>query len=271
MIDDRHRREFRQTVWDYYRLHGRHDLPWRQPAPDGQFDPYHILVSEVMLQQTQVSRVVPKYQAFLTQFPTLTALAAAGQGDVVRAWSGLGYNRRARFLQQTAQAIQTLGRFPDTLDELIALPGIGAGGAGAVLAYAFNQPVVFVETNIRTALIHHFFTDQTAVPERDLLALAADTLENQQPRQWYWALTDYGAELKRSIGNLNRHSRSYTRQSKFQGSRRQVRGRVLRLLATTQLSFDELQQQISDERLPEVLTELRRENLIHQQGNRYHL
>ncbi|HET9174252.1 MAG TPA: hypothetical protein VFN56_03145, partial [Candidatus Saccharimonadales bacterium] len=143
--------EFRAVVWRHYEAHGRHDLPWRQPNAAGRFDPYAITVSECMLQQTQVSRVLGKYQEFLAQFPTVAALANADLGAVLRVWSGLGYNRRAKFLWQTAQLVLSSSsqQFPRSLPELVALPGIGANTAGAILAYAFNEPAVFVETNIR--------------------------------------------------------------------------------------------------------------------------
>lgn len=156
-----------ETVWKYYHQHGRHDLPWRLPEPDGSFDPYKILVSEIMLQQTQVPRVLPKFTEFLTKFPTGQELAEASLGEVLAAWSGLGYNRRAKFLWQAAQKVvrDFGGELPHTFEALESLPGIGKNTAGAVAAYAYNQPAIFLETNIRTIFIHHFFRDADLVPD----------------------------------------------------------------------------------------------------------
>jgi A/G-specific adenine glycosylase len=152
--------DFQKTVWDFYRAH-RRTMPWRvEPAP------YFVLVSELMLQQTQVSRVQSKFISFIRKFPTIEALAAAPLADVLGAWSGLGYNRRAKFLWQAAQDIQAKGSFPQTVDLLMQLPGIGANTAGAIAAYAFNRPVFFIETNIRTVFIHHFFEPYIYLAER---------------------------------------------------------------------------------------------------------
>jgi A/G-specific adenine glycosylase len=269
MIDDNTKRTFQTEVWDYYHAHGRNQLPWRVTT-----DAYHVAVSELMLQQTQVSRVIPKYHQFLEQFPTVQELAAAPLGDVLLAWSGLGYNRRAKFLWQTAQQVvrDYDGVFPERLDELIQLPGIGSNTAGAILAYAYDQPVVFVETNIRTVFIRHFFDDQTSgVTDKAILELVVETLDREHPREWYWALMDYGAYLKQMVGNLNRLSKTYARQSTFQGSRRQVRGQILRALGSGARTLAALQKQIPDERLSAVLDDLVSEQLIRRRGKSYHL
>ena len=263
--------DFQAAVWGCYRQHGR-DLPWRRPEPDGSFDPYKILLSEIMLQQTQVSRVIPKFQAFLARFPSFAALASAPLSEVLVAWSGLGYNRRAKFLWQAAQQIMQShgGRLPTTSAELTRLPGIGANTAGAVLAYAFNKPVVFIETNIRTVFIHHFFADKQGISDREILDLVARTLPDDA-RTWYWALMDYGSHLKQTVGNLNKLSKHYVKQSAFQGSRRQIRGQVLRLLGEKPRSPGSLQQAISDERLPDVLKALLDEGLIEKTASTYRL
>lgn len=290
--------EFQETVWEYYRGHGR-DLPWRQPEADGSFDPYKIMVSELMLQQTQVSRVIPKYRQFLRDFPDVQALAAAPLGEVLKAWNGLGYNRRAKYLWQAAVQVadDLQGGFPQTLQGLVALPGIGPNTAGAILAYAYNQPVVFIETNIRTVFIHHFFQDQKDIPDQEILGLVSETLpkgEEQQPvreadlnslqkaamrnpvgvshyREWYWALMDYGSYLKHAVGNLSRQSKSYAKQSAFEGSLRQVRGRVLRALSHGSLPRAELQRQINDSRVQEVIDTLLKEGMIQQQEEKVSL
>lgn len=258
------KQSFQAIVREYYQAYGRHDLPWRLAEPDHTFDPYKIMVSELMLQQTQVQRVMPKYQAFLATFPTIVSLAEAPLGQVLRAWNGLGYNRRAKFLHQAAQRIRQdyHGKVPDVIYTLQTLPGIGPNTASAILAYAFNQPTVFVETNIRTVFIHHFFHDQTAVADKAILQLVAENLDHRHPREWYWALMDYGSYLKQTVGNLNRQGRQYAKQSQFEGSRRQIRGRIIRLLGTKRYSEQELGQAIPDKRLGEVINELLTEGLI---------
>jgi A/G-specific adenine glycosylase len=262
---------FLETLWEYYAQHGRGSLPWRQPEQNGSFDPYKIMVSELMLQQTQVQRVIPKYTAFLGLFPTTQELATADLGDVLRAWQGLGYNRRAKFLWQAAQAVNAVGTFPRTQVELIKLPGVGANTAGAILAYAYNQPVVFVETNVRTVYIHHFFADRADVTDKEILAPLEQTLDHENPREFYWALMDYGSHLKATVGNLNRASKHYTKQSQFHGSRRQVRGQVIRLLGVRDYDLPGLTEAVADERLQAILDELVIEQLITFQKEKYHL
>ena len=183
-------RAFQETVWEYYRQHGRDDLPWRQPEADGTFDPYKIMVSELMLQQTQVLRVWPKFESFIARFPALTDLATASLGDVLTEWSGLGYNRRAKFLWQAAGVVAAEygGQLPRSHAELVALPGIGPNTAGAIRTYAFNEPVVFVETNIRTVFIHHFFADESEVSDKALIPYIEAAIPPHEARDWYWRL-----------------------------------------------------------------------------------
>lgn len=272
MISNKLKQNFQTQVWDYYSAHGRHDLPWRTPGlkfqNGNQLDPYKIMVSEVMLQQTQVSRVIPKYLSFLEQFPDVETLATAELGDVLRAWSGLGYNRRAKFLHLAAQQVMSAynGVFPQEAVELVALPGVGVNTAGAILAYAFDRPAVFLETNIRTVFFHHFFKDVADIPDRKLLELVRDTLPSEHPREWYWALMDYGTYLKATVGNLNKLSKTYVKQSTFQGSRRQLRGLILRQLSNSTLKMTDLTVLIPDERLGNVVADLLAEGLIHRQG-----
>lgn len=254
------------------------DLPWRFPDPNGSFDPYKILVSEIMLQQTQVQRVTPKYQEFLKVFPDVHSLAQASLGDVLRLWSGLGYNRRAKFLWQAAQMVVTEhdGDFPAKQAELARLPGVGVNTAGAICVYAFNLPVVFIETNIRTVFIHHFFADRTDVCDTELKPLLEQALIEAQvqgvsPREWYWALMDYGTHLKATVGNASRASKHYAKQSAFAGSKRQLRGMVLRELTDSAKTTQQLQEAIDDERLKTVLDDLLREGLIVQRNGRFGL
>lgn len=218
---------FTEAVWSHYHEHGRNDLPWRLTA-----DPYAVLVSEVMLQQTQVSRVVPKFAEFLHAFPTVEALAAAPLEEVLRVWRGLGYNRRALSLRRAAETIvaEHGGVVPRTLEELTALPGIGRATAAQVLAFAFNVGVPFIETNVRSVYLHEFFPGAEDVPDAAILPLVEATMDREHPREWYWALLDYGTHLKASNPNPSRRSRHHIRQGAFEGSNRQLRGRLLAAL-----------------------------------------
>lgn len=202
------------------------ELPWRN-IPDA----YAVLVSEVMLQQTQVSRVEGYWHRFLEAFPTVNALAKAPNADVLALWQGLGYNRRALALKRAAEEVVAKhgGTLPRTFDELVALPGIGPATAAGIMAFAYEEPSVYVETNVRAVFIHELFPDEDAVPDADLLPFVADTASTTDPRGWYYALLDYGATLKRSVINPTRASTSYARQSKFEGSRRQKRAELVRI------------------------------------------
>lgn len=261
--------EFQETVWGQYRATGR-ALPWRLPEADGTFDAYKILVSEVMLQQTQASRVIPKYQEFLERFPTVQALAAAPLAEVLAVWSGLGYNRRAKYLHEAAQALSTKPQ-PWQLEDLVACKGVGHNTAAAVVVYAYNQPLVFIETNIRTVFIHHFFQDRADIADKELLPFVERAQDTEHPREWYWALMDYGVHLKVTVGNASRASKHYAKQSVFAGSKRQIRGQVLRLLKDQSRSSKQLANAISDERLESVLDDMQREGLISKRRNLFHL
>ncbi|MBN1424706.1 A/G-specific adenine glycosylase [Candidatus Fermentibacteria bacterium] len=217
---------FRATVYEHYRRH-RRAMPWRETD-----DPYRILISEVMLQQTQVPRVMGKYGDFLAEFPDVTALAASSLARVLKVWQGLGYNRRAVALHRLArELVDRGGVIPDDPTLLEKLPGIGRATACAIAAFAFNRPVVFIETNIRSVFIHHFSLERDVVADKDLLPLVGATLDRTNPREWYWALMDYGSYLKTMVPNPSRRSLGHRRQSPFEGSNRQLRGRILRHLA----------------------------------------
>lgn len=258
MLSEGQIHEFREIVWDYYHAHAR-SMPWRdEPTP------YHVLVSELMLQQTQVGRVLPKYEQFLRRFPDVASLAAAPLSDVLSAWSGLGYNRRAKFLHAAAQRVMSEyeGELPNTSAGLTDLPGVGKNTAGAVMAYAFNQPVVFIETNVRTVFFHHFFEDRTDVDDKELLPLVEQACDPDHPREWYWALMDYGTHLKQTRGNNISQSKHYARQSKFEGSRRQVRGKIVKMLVVGPLPLSELISLAKDERAESVVGDLVREGFV---------
>jgi len=219
---------FQAQIWGFWGHSGRHSLPWR-----GTRNAYKILVSEVMLQQTQVSRVLEKYPEFLRAFPTIKALAEAPLAQVLSVWQGMGYNRRALALKRLTEEVMTKhkGKIPRGRAELEALPGIGSYTAGAVRAFAFNEPEVFIETNIRRVFIHHFFDGKREVSDKEIVPLIETTLDRTRPREWYWALMDYGAHLPKVITNPNKKSKHYVRQKPFEGSHRQVRGRVLKFLS----------------------------------------
>jgi A/G-specific adenine glycosylase len=219
-------REFREMVLSHYRQFGR-QLPWRTTT-----DPYHILVSEIMLQQTQVERVEQKYPLFLSAFPDFPALARAPLADVLAAWQGMGYNRRAIALQRCAQkvVVECDGQLPANVDRLATFPGIGRATASSICAFAFNMPVVFIETNIRRVFIHFFFSDTDSVSDAEIIPLAERALYLKNPKDWYNALMDLGTALKKTMPNPNRRSTHYTRQSAFIGSDREIRGKILKLL-----------------------------------------
>ncbi len=253
--------EFKNTVWEYYAQHKRR-LPWRTPEVYGTFDSYKILVSEVMLQQTQVDRVQPKYELFLKEFPDIQSLADARFDQVLRVWSGLGYSRRAKYLHDFAKE-NTKNHFPETVESLTKFKGIGHNTASAVLVYSYNEPLAFIETNIRTVFLHHFFDESPAVSDREILSIVDETLERSNPREWYWALMDYDSFLKKSgIKNLHKSSQ-YKKQSKFEGSKRQIRGEVLRLLLKNgTMDKAQLRIEINDSRFDEVLESLKTDKLI---------
>lgn len=251
--------DFRSRVWDNYD-HQRRAMPWRD---DHSF--YAVLVSELMLQQTQVTRVIPKFHEFMRRFPTIEILADAPLADVLIAWQGLGYNRRAKYLNEAAKAIVLCG-VPQTRDELIALPGIGANTAGAIMAYAYNKPEAFVETNIRTVYLHEFFLGQKSVTDAQIIEYVAATIDRTNPRKWYWALMDYGRYLKaHSLGDISA-SRHYKKQTPFQGSLRQVRGAILRELTHGPTDTRQLKRH-SSEHFDAVRDGLIRDGLIEQHGD----
>jgi len=217
---------FKEFIWNFY-WQSKRDFAWRNSD-----NPYYIVVSEIMLQQTQTSRVITKYEEFIAAFTDFQTLAQASLRDVLSVWQGLGYYRRARFLHQLAQKVvnEYAGILPQDPKILQTFPGIGPGRAGSICAFAFNQPTVFIETNIRTVFIHSFFRDKDNVSDKELLPLIAAALDLDNPREWYYALMDYGVFLKSRQINPSRKSAHYTKQSKFEGSDRQIRAKVLKFI-----------------------------------------
>ena len=259
----------------FYAKHGRHTLPWRQfdrPLPAGR-QAYKILVSEVMLQQTQVERVVPYYKKFIKKFPTAQALAGARLSAVLREWQGLGYNRRAKYLHDAAKLVVRGGWGQK-------LPGVGSYTKHAVEAFAYNKPTVFVETNIRTVFIHsNILKNVGMISDKDLLPLVARALKKSkmQPRHFYAALMDYGAYLKQSGVRNNSRSAHYTRQSKFEGSLRQVRGAILRALSEGPKNegrlhlLIQLNKQVRRARFGKALEGLKRDGLIKKEKGKWRI
>jgi A/G-specific adenine glycosylase len=260
--------EFKELVWEKGRELYR-SMPWRENT-----DPYWVLVSELMLQQTQVDRVIPKFHEFMAAFSTVKDLAQAPLGDVLKVWSGLGYNRRAKFLHDAAKKIETdfKGKIPSAFEELVKLPGVGPNTAGAILAYSFNQPVVFIETNIRTVYFYHFFPDTALVSDKELKEVVAATIDSEHPRQWYWALMDYGAFLKKQGAGRIDKSSHYKKQAPLKGSLREMRGLILKILAAGDQKPEELQALLpQDERYEKALAALIAENMVQVSSDRLHL
>ena len=223
--------EFRSLVLERGRELYR-DLPWRRTR-----DPYAIWISEVMLQQTQTTRVDGRWQRWLARFPSVGALAEADAADVLDEWQGLGYNRRALALHRAAGAVMELGgELPEDAKGLEALPGIGPATAAGIRAFAFDLHSVYLETNVRSVFLHELFPGEEGVSDRALVPLVGATCPEDasdpadDPRTWYYALLDYGAYLKRTVPNPSRRSRTHARQSRFEGSHRQKRAELLRVL-----------------------------------------
>jgi A/G-specific adenine glycosylase len=260
--------EFKAAVWQNYRERGRR-FPWRETT-----DPWAILLSEVMLQQTQTERVIPYWHRWVSLWPDPQARASAPFDRVLREWSGLGYNRRARYLVQTASLLvqNYQGHLPSDSGELEKLPGIGPYTARAIACFAFAIPSVFIETNIRSAFLHFFFPDQDGVGDRELIPLVERTLDRDRVRPWYWALMDYGAELKKISPNPNRRSAHYQRQSPFEGSLRQSRGAALKILShegSQDLGTLVRLTGIPEDRLALALSKLQDEGLVAEEGGYY--
>lgn len=252
--------KFQAVVYEYYEKNKRF-FPWRETR-----DPYNIVVSEIMLQQTQADRVVQKYLNFIESFPTVYDLAQAPLKSVLTAWIGLGYNRRAMSLQLLSQRIvdEHSGNIPNDPEVLVAFKGIGPNTAGSICAFAFNRPTIFIETNIRSVFIHLFFKDKETVSDSEIIPLIQQANDNTNAREWYYALMDYGVMLKKKFKNPSRKSKHHTKQSKFEGSDRQIRGKILKLLVENHsLTYEELQTSLhNDQRFAHILQNLLKERLV---------
>jgi len=263
-----HNEDFKELVWQKGRELYR-PMPWRSDTR-----PYYVLVSELMLQQTQVARVIPKFQSFINAFPNEVELAGASLADVLKQWQGLGYNRRAKYLHDAAKMIQHdfEGTFPTAYKDIIRLPGVGKNTTGAILAYSFNQPSIFIETNIRTVYIHHFFNDHFDVDDKQITQKLEQTIDKQDPRGFYWSLMDYGSWLKANgMRNISR-SKHYKKQSKLEGSVRQVRGAIIRELGNQTYARETLRKALgADNRFDPALEGLLRDGLVSESAGKSHL
>lgn len=255
MTYDEFRRLIRQRGEETWR-----DMPWRQDTR-----PYYVLVSELMLQQTQVARVIPKFEAFIARFPDEKTLAMATLAEVLQLWQGLGYNRRAKFLHAAATMIvdECEGKFPTDEAALRRLPGVGKNTSGAIRAYAFNEPALYIETNIRTVYIHHFFDDRFDVDDKEIMALLQETIDYEHPRLFYQNLMDYGSWLKaHGVKNIAA-SKHYKKQSPLKGSIREVRGQIIRLLGRHDYTEEQLAHELNaDERFRPALEGLIKDGLV---------
>ncbi len=278
---------FQKTVWDFYKKNKR-DFPWRKTK-----DPYKILVSEIMLQQTQADRVVKFYETWINRFPDFKSLAQAKFSEIYPFWQGLGYNRRALALQKTAQKVMAEfgGKLPKDILQLETFPGIGPYTARAVAIFAYQAKIACIETNIRRVFIHHFFGDKTDIEDKQILkiaerALPADGRSGKaglarvspgNARKWHWALMDYGAYLKSQVPNPNRRHKNYSVQPKFEGSFRQIRGALLKMLSGKPMEAKELAMRIkkltgqNSDRTKKVIADLEKEGLIIRNENVYSL
>ncbi len=262
--------EFQQMVLSFYEQHGR-KMPWRNTS-----DPYNILVSEIMLQQTQVERVTKKFPEFINTFPDFASLAAAPLAAILAVWQGMGYNRRAVALQKCAIRVMAdyNGTLPDDVENLATFPGIGRATAASIAAFSFNIPVVFIETNIRRVFIHFFFPSSETVSDAEILPLVEKTLYRENPRVWYWALMDLGASLKNTVTNPNRRSAHHSQQSPFEGSDRKIRGIILKILLKEHvLEEEQFFIRLSEDRsrVMRILRALESEGFIQHRENGYML
>lgn len=260
--------EFKKLIWDFYKTNKR-EMPWRTSPT-----PYYVYLSEVMLQQTQVPRVMTKFAEFIQTFPNFESLAHAPLRDVLAAWQGMGYNRRGKFLQDAAKIIveKHKGVLPQDPAVMVTFPGIGKATAASIVSYAYNLPTVFIETNIRRIFIHHFFADEINIEDKQIFPLVADTVDQDNPREWYYALMDYGSQLPKTVENPNRRSKHYSIQKPLEGSDRQIRGEILRqLLKKDSAQINDLTGLLARDaqRTERILQQMAKEGLIAEQKGVY--
>jgi len=229
-----------------------------------------------MLQQTQTSRIEKKFPEFIAKFPSFKALANAQRVDVLTVWVGLGYNRRGVALHEIAKRVVTEfnNQLPDDVETLQTFKGLGPATAASIVTFAFNKPTIFIETNIRAVFLHSFYPNEDAVHDNMLLPLIEMTVDKIDPREWYYALMDYGVYLKKEFKNPSRKSKHYTAQSQFEGSDRQIRGAIIKLLTqkkqiTGQTLIKELV--FDSNRIEEQCQKLVKEGIVLKAKNNFYL
>lgn len=261
------KRIFQKIIYDYYKQSGR-KFPFRE-----KIKPYYVLVSEIMLQQTQTSRVSERFVSFIDKFPDFNSLANADLDEVLKEWQGLGYNRRAVALKNIAEIIikDYEGNLPQDVETLKNFPQIGHNTASSIVSFAFNKPTYFIETNIRRVYIYFFFPGRDDVDDKEIMELSKRTADEKNPREWYYALMDYGVMLKKTHPELNKRSKHYRKQKKFKGSSRQLRGKVLRLvLKKSEINLEELYEELkfNPKKINRVIKQLEKEGFLTQKDNR---
>lgn len=257
---------FNKTLSDFYGKN-RRNLDWRRDI-----SAYSTVISEIMLQQTQVARVSTVFPRFIMQFPDFASLAGAPVAAVLGAWQGMGYNRRALYLKKIAEIIteQYNGQLPRDPGVLETFPGIGRATACSIVCFAWNIPTVFIETNIRRVFIHSFFARVPVVSDKEIVPIVEKALDRTNPREWYYSVMDYGSYLPKTVKNPNRRSVHYAKQSVFEGSARKVRGEILRvLLAGKQVSKKKLKERIADHRFEHIISGLIKEGFITENDTMY--
>jgi A/G-specific adenine glycosylase len=224
-----------------------------------------------MLQQTQTNRVSEKFIEFIEEFPDFKSLMEAPLDKVLNIWQGLGYNKRAIALKEIAKRIvrDYGGNLPEDIETLQSFPQIGYNTACSILSFAFNLPTFFIETNIRRVYIYFFFPGSSSVSDKELLPIVKKTIDSENPREWYYALMDYGVMLKKTHPELNKRSSHYRKQSKFKGSTRELRGKILKyLLKNSQIAVSDLCQKLklSIKKIYEILKQLEKEGFLTIEG-----
>ena len=261
---------FQKMIYAYFK-NNRRDFPFRK-----EISPYNVLVSEIMLQQTQTGRVAEKYLEFKEEFPDFLSLSNAPNEKLLKVWQGMGYNRRALALKQIAKTVITdfNGNLPDSVDILKTFPQIGHNTASSIVAFAYNKPSIFIETNIRRVYIYYFFPKKKHINDKDILPIVENTVDKDNPREWYYALMDYGVMLKKTHPELNKRSSHYRKQSPFKDSNRQIRGKILKILTSESLTSEILEStlskklQLNIDKIRPILQQLEQEGFIKRNGNK---
>ena len=280
-------KQFQRHILKWYR-HNRRDLPfrtivrWHNNEPrypqklNRNLTPYHILVSEIMLQQTQIPRVLEKFPQFIEAFPNWETLARTDTQKLFKIWQGMGYWRRAKYLRECAGAVENVygGTLPKEPEALMTLPGIGHYTAHAVTCFAYQNPKAFIDTNIRRVFINAFFADKQNVTDKEILPIAQNAVWTPNPREWHYALMDYGSLVLGNTRSLNKQSRHYARQSKFEGSFRSYRAEVIRYLTQNKKASQKaIHTHLSNSpyKTKEILVALAKDNIIHKKGSGWEL